>query len=56
MGIELGDVLDVSYDGERGVMVVKKVGAGRRTLRCGRKLDPEEVERLIELGLGESLK
>ncbi len=55
LNLRLGDVLDVSYDEERGEIVLRKVVEQRRTLKSGRKLTPEEIENLIKEGIEESL-
>lgn len=55
LGIKLGDILEVRYDEEREEIILRKVEERRRTLRAGRRLSPEEIERLIEHGLGDNL-
>jgi len=54
VGLREGDYLEVSLD-ERGRIVMERVRPTRRTLRAGRKLTPEEIERLIEAGMREAL-
>ena len=55
LNIKLGDVLEVRCDEERGEIILKKVEEQRRTLRAGRDLTPEEIEELIQRGLGDNL-
>jgi len=55
LNIKLGDVLEVRCDEERGEIILKKVEERRRTLRAGRDLTPEEIEELIQRGLGDNL-
>ena len=55
LNIKLGDVLEVRCDEERGEIILRKVEERRRTLRAGRALTPEEIEELIQRGLGDNL-
>ena len=55
LNIRLGDVLDIRYDEDRGEIILKKVEERRRTLRAGRELKPEEIEKLIQEGLGDNI-
>jgi len=50
VGLREGDYLEVSLD-RQGRIVMERVKPTRRTLRSGRKLTPEEIERLIESGM-----
>ncbi len=50
VGLREGDYLEVSLD-RQGRIVMRRVKPTRRTLRSGRKLTPEEIERLIESGM-----
>ncbi len=54
VGLREGDYLEVSLD-DRGRIVMERVRPTRRTLRSGRRLTPEEIERLIEAGMREAL-
>ncbi len=54
VGLREGDYLEVSLD-DRGRIVMEKVRPTRRTLRAGRRLTPEEIERLVEAGMREAL-
>jgi len=56
MEIELGDILDVTLDEENEKIIIKKIGKRRKTLKLGRKLTPEEIERLIESGIKDNIK
>ena len=53
-GLREGDYLEVSLD-RQGRIVMERVKPTRKTLRSGRKLTPEEIERLIEAGMREAL-
>ena len=55
LNIKLGDVLEVRCDEERGEIILRKLEERRRTLRAGRGLTPEEIEELIQRGLGDNL-
>lgn len=55
LNIKLGDVLEVRCDEEKGEIIFRKVEERRRTLRAGRGLTPEEIEELIQRGLGDNL-
>ena len=55
LNIKLGDMLEVRCDEERGEIILRKVEERRRTLRAGRGLTPEEIEELIQRGLGDNL-
>ena len=55
LNIKLGDVLEVRCDEERGEIILRKLEERRRTLRAGRRLTPEEIEELIQRGLGDNL-
>ncbi len=54
IGLREGDYLEVLLD-DRGRIIMVKVERKRKTLKAGRKLTPEEIERIIEKGLGETL-
>jgi len=51
IGINVGDLLSITYDERRGEIIIKKVKERRKTLKIGKKLTPEEIEELIEKGL-----
>jgi len=55
LNIKLGDVLEVHRDGEKREIILRKVEERRRTLRAGRSLTPEEIEELIQRGLGDNM-
>ena len=55
LNIKLGDVLEVRCDEEKGEIILRKVEERRRTLRAGRGLTPEEIDELIQRGLGDNL-
>lgn len=54
IGLREGDYLEVEVDDE-GRIIMTKSKRKRRTLRAGRPLNPEEIERLIELGIKRNL-
>ncbi len=56
LGIEIGSYVRFVIDESSKRVYIEKVGCERKTLRLGRKLDPEEIERVIEKGLAECLK
>ena len=55
LNIKLGDVLEVRCDEEKREIILRKVEERRRTLRAGRDLTPEEIEELIQRGLGDNV-
>ena len=55
LNIKLGDVLEVRCDEEKREIILRKVEEQRRTLRAGRNLTPEEIEELIQRGLGDNI-
>ena len=55
LNIKLGGVLEVRCDEERGEIILRKLEERRRTLRAGRGLTPEEIDELIQRGLGDNL-
>ncbi|AIY91043.1 AbrB/MazE/SpoVT family DNA-binding domain-containing protein [Geoglobus acetivorans] len=55
INLRLGEVVDVTYDEKTGEIRIKKISEGRKTLKIGRKLTPEEIERLINRGMEDSL-
>jgi len=55
LNIKLGDVLEVRCDEEKKEIIMRKVEERRRTLRAGRDLTPEEIEELIQRGLGDNV-
>jgi len=55
LNIKLGDVLEVHCDEEKRKTILRKVEEQRRTLRAGRSLTPEEIEELIQRGLGDNI-
>ncbi|RLG46190.1 MAG: AbrB family transcriptional regulator [Thermoproteota archaeon] len=54
IGLKEGDYLQVEVDDE-GRIILSKSRRKRRTLRAGRPLKPDEIEKLIELGIKRSL-
>jgi len=54
VGLKEGDYLEVDVDDEGRIIMTKSVRK-RRTLKAGRPLRPEEIEKLIELGIKRNL-
>ena len=54
IGLKEGDYLEVEIDDEGRIIMTKSVRK-RRTLKAGRLLRPEEIEKLIELGIKRNL-
>jgi len=54
IGLNEGDYLEVEVDDE-GRIIMSKSRRERRTLRAGKPLKPDEIEKLIELGIKRSL-
>jgi len=48
-------VLEVHCDEEKRKTILRKVEEQRRTLRAGRSLTLEEIEELIQRGLGDNI-
>ncbi len=55
IGLREGDYLDVTLDENNRIIMVKIPYRKRKTLRAGRKLTPEEIEKIIVEGLEETL-
>ena len=55
VGINIGDLLIMTYDEKRGEIIIKKAEERRKTFKIGRKLTPEEIEDFIERGLRDNL-
>ena len=55
IGLKIGDLLEMEYDENEGVVIIKRVKEERRTLKAGRKLMPEDIEELMINGLSKSL-
>jgi AbrB family looped-hinge helix DNA binding protein len=55
IGLKIGDLLEMEYDENEGVVITKRVKEERRTLKAGRKLMPEDIEELMINGLSKSL-
>jgi len=55
LNIKLGDVLEVRCDEEKREIILRKVEERRRTLRADRDLTLEEIEELIQRGLGDNV-
>ncbi|ADC65024.1 transcriptional regulator, AbrB family [Ferroglobus placidus DSM 10642] len=55
MGLKIGDLLEVEYDKNKEVIIIRKVKEERRTLKVGRRLTPEDIENLMTKGLSENL-
>ena len=55
LNIKLGDVLEVRCDEEKREIILRKVEERRRALRADRDLTLEEIEELIQRGLGDNV-
>lgn len=55
LGLKEGEEVDVHLD-EGGRILIEKLSEGRKVLKAGRKLLPDEIEKIIEEGLVESIK
>ncbi|MEM2988990.1 MAG: AbrB/MazE/SpoVT family DNA-binding domain-containing protein, partial [Candidatus Bathyarchaeia archaeon] len=55
LGLKEGEELEVRLD-EGGRIIVERLPKGRRVLKAGRRLSPEDIEELIERGLAESAR
>ncbi|NJE25905.1 AbrB/MazE/SpoVT family DNA-binding domain-containing protein [Thermococcus sp. MV5] len=49
LGIKEGELLEVEIEGEK--IVIKRLKKTRKTLKLGRKILPEEIEKEIEEGM-----
>ena len=47
-GINVGDIVRVTYDEREGVIKIIPLRRKRTTIRIGRKITVEEIERVIE--------
>ena len=56
LGVKEGDMIVFTFNEESGKVYMTKVVERRLRLRANRKLTPEEIERIIERGLGECMK
>lgn len=56
LGISIGSYVRFVIDEQSGRVYIEKVESERKTLVLGRRLGPEDIERIIERGLAECLK
>jgi len=54
LGIKEGELLDVELDNDR--IVIKRFKKERPTLKLGRSITPEEIEKAIEEGMEECMQ
>jgi len=54
LGIKEGELLEVEL--EDGRIIIKKLKKERKTLRLGKKMTPEEIEKSIEEGMKECMQ
>jgi len=54
LGIKEGDLVRIVYDESEGVAKIMPVKKKRITVRLGRKISVEEIEKLIEEALNEA--
>ena len=55
VNLRIGDLVDVVYDNDRKVIIIRKVKQDRKTLKAGKMLTPEDIERLIVVEMEENL-
>lgn len=55
IGLKEGEEVEIHLD-ESGRILIERIKTRRKTLRCGRKLFPEEINKIIEKGILETLK
>jgi len=55
IGLKEGEEVEIYLD-ESGRILIERVGTRRKTLKYGRKLLPEEIDKIIEKGILEALK
>ncbi|MEM2122410.1 MAG: AbrB/MazE/SpoVT family DNA-binding domain-containing protein [Candidatus Bathyarchaeia archaeon] len=55
LGLREGEEVEVRLDQE-GRILIERLPSGRRTLKAGRRLLPEEIEEIIRKGLAESIE
>ena len=55
IGLKEGEEVEVYLDDE-GRILVERIAAKRKTLTCGKKLLPEEIDEIIVRGLLEAIK
>ncbi len=53
-GIREGDFVEVSYDEREGVIKISPIRRKRLTIRIGRSISVEEMERAVEEALDEA--
>ncbi len=53
-GIREGDLVEVSYDEREGVVKIAPVRRKRLTIRLGRSISVEEIEKAVEEALDEA--
>ncbi|MFA4646614.1 AbrB/MazE/SpoVT family DNA-binding domain-containing protein [Pyrococcus kukulkanii] len=51
LGIKEGELLEVYLEGDK--IIIRRFERRRKRLRLGKKLPPEEIERIIEEGMKE---
>ena len=56
LGIRVGDLVRVIYDESEGVVKIVPVRRSRITIRLGRRITVEEIERSIEEVMDESTR
>ncbi len=53
-GIKEGDLVEVSYDEGKGIIKISPIRRKRLTIRIGRRVSVEEIERAVEEALDEA--
>ncbi|WP_290597226.1 MULTISPECIES: AbrB/MazE/SpoVT family DNA-binding domain-containing protein [unclassified Archaeoglobus] len=54
LGIKEGDLLEVRVEGDK--IIVERLKKERKTLKLGRDISPEEIEKSIEEGMIECMR
>lgn len=54
LGIKEGELLDVELEGDR--IVIRRLKKERPTLKLGKPITPEEIEKTIEEGMEECMQ
>lgn len=56
LGIRVGSYIRFVIDESTGRVYIEKASTQRRRLRIGRRLDPKEIDEIIERGMAECIK
>ncbi len=56
LGIKVGSYIRFVVDPETGKVYIEKASTERKRIRLGKRLNPEEIDRIIEKGMTECMK